>query len=182
MFQQLASTLRLFSTRTWSFKCGTWVARQAFGKNEIRSPYSHFDIVAENVKNYCLNFGASFRPYWRCYYSNTDAIIYVVDSMDRDRIGISKQELVSMLEVNKHILRSNMFYNSDDCLYVFRRTNLRTQRCVYSQTNRTSKAQCQYRKSHLHSASPPLKTANTKSSRLPPWKVKVWTTPWIGKS
>jgi len=39
------------------------------------------------------------RPYWRCYYSNTDAIIYVVDSADRDRIGISKQELVSMLEV-----------------------------------------------------------------------------------
>lgn len=40
------------------------------------------------------------RPYWRCYYSNTDAIIYVVDSADRDRIGISKQELVSMLEVS----------------------------------------------------------------------------------
>jgi ADP-ribosylation factor-like protein 1 len=40
----------------------------------------------------------SIRPYWRCYYSNTDAIIYVVDSMDRDRIGISKHELVSMLE------------------------------------------------------------------------------------
>ncbi len=39
------------------------------------------------------------RPYWRCYYSNTDAIIYVVDSVDKDRIGISKQELVSMLEV-----------------------------------------------------------------------------------
>uniref|UniRef100_A0A915IY66 ADP-ribosylation factor-like protein 1 n=1 Tax=Romanomermis culicivorax TaxID=13658 RepID=A0A915IY66_ROMCU len=40
----------------------------------------------------------SIRPYWRCYYSNTDAIIYVVDSADRDRIGISKQELISMLE------------------------------------------------------------------------------------
>ena len=40
----------------------------------------------------------SIRPYWRCYYSNTDAIIYVVDSLDRDRIGISKHELVSMLE------------------------------------------------------------------------------------
>ncbi|OWF35378.1 ADP-ribosylation factor-like protein 1 [Mizuhopecten yessoensis] len=37
-------------------------------------------------------------PYWRCYYSNTDAIIYVVDSVDRDRINISKQELASMLE------------------------------------------------------------------------------------
>lgn len=39
------------------------------------------------------------RPYWRCYYSNTDAIIYVVDSSDRDRMGISKSELVAMLEV-----------------------------------------------------------------------------------
>uniref|UniRef100_A0A9L0I518 ARF like GTPase 1 n=1 Tax=Equus asinus TaxID=9793 RepID=A0A9L0I518_EQUAS len=37
-------------------------------------------------------------PYWRCYYSNTDAVIYVVDSCDRDRIGISKSELVAMLE------------------------------------------------------------------------------------
>lgn len=41
----------------------------------------------------------SIRPYWRCYYSNTDAIIYVVDSSDKERIGTSKQELVSMLEV-----------------------------------------------------------------------------------
>ncbi|XP_064417369.1 ADP-ribosylation factor-like protein 1 [Latimeria chalumnae] len=40
----------------------------------------------------------SIRPYWRCYYSNTDAIIYVVDSCDKDRIGISKSELVAMLE------------------------------------------------------------------------------------
>lgn len=40
----------------------------------------------------------SIRPYWRCYYSNTDAIIYVVDSMDKERIGISKQELIAMLE------------------------------------------------------------------------------------
>jgi ADP-ribosylation factor-like protein 1 len=39
----------------------------------------------------------SIRPYWRCYYSNTDAIIYVVDSADKDRIGISKDELLYML-------------------------------------------------------------------------------------
>lgn len=42
----------------------------------------------------------SIRPYWRCYYSNTDAIIYVVDSADRDRIGISKDELLYMLRVS----------------------------------------------------------------------------------
>lgn len=41
------------------------------------------------------------RPYWRCYYSNTDAVIYVVDSSDRDRMGISKSELVAMLEVSQ---------------------------------------------------------------------------------
>ncbi|KAL8584880.1 Arf GTPase arl1 [Nucella lapillus] len=57
----------------------------------------------------------SIRPYWRCYYSNTDAIIYVVDSMDRDRVGISKQELIAMLEeeeLKKAILA--VFANKQD--------------------------------------------------------------------
>mgnify|MGYP006191758069 CR=1 FL=1 len=40
----------------------------------------------------------SIRPYWRCYYPNTDAIIFVVDSCDVDRLGIAKQELMAMLE------------------------------------------------------------------------------------
>lgn len=40
----------------------------------------------------------STRPYWRCYYSNTDAIIYVVDSADKKRMGIAKDELFAMLE------------------------------------------------------------------------------------
>ncbi|XP_046561355.1 LOW QUALITY PROTEIN: ADP-ribosylation factor-like protein 1 [Haliotis rubra] len=57
-------------------------------------------VTYKNLKFQVWDLGGqtSIRPYWRCYYSNTDAIIYVVDSMDRDRIGISKQELVSMLE------------------------------------------------------------------------------------
>ena len=40
----------------------------------------------------------SIRPYWRCYYPNTDAIIFVVDSCDVDRLGVAKQELMAMLE------------------------------------------------------------------------------------
>jgi ADP-ribosylation factor-like protein 1 len=58
-------------------------------------------VQYKNLKFQVWDLGGqtSIRPYWRCYYSNTDAIIYVVDSMDRDRIGISKQELMSMLEV-----------------------------------------------------------------------------------
>jgi ADP-ribosylation factor-like protein 1 len=41
----------------------------------------------------------SIRPYWRCYYPNTDAIIFVVDSADVERLTIAKQELMAMLEV-----------------------------------------------------------------------------------
>lgn len=43
----------------------------------------------------------SIRPYWRCYYPNTDAIIFVVDSCDSERLGIAKQELMAMLEVTE---------------------------------------------------------------------------------
>ncbi|XP_033751347.1 ADP-ribosylation factor-like protein 1 [Pecten maximus] len=65
-------------------------------------PTIGFNVETVNYKNlkfqvWDLGGQTSIRPYWRCYYSNTDAIIYVVDSVDRDRIGISKQELASML-------------------------------------------------------------------------------------
>ncbi|UYV73439.1 ARL1 [Cordylochernes scorpioides] len=57
-------------------------------------------VTYRNLKFQVWDLGGqtSIRPYWRCYYSNTDAIIYVVDSADKDRIGISKQELVAMLD------------------------------------------------------------------------------------
>ncbi|KAJ3368234.1 Arf GTPase arl1 [Kappamyces sp. JEL0680] len=34
----------------------------------------------------------------RCYYANTDAVIYVIDSQDKDRISTSKEELMAMLD------------------------------------------------------------------------------------
>ncbi|CAN1341727.1 ADP-ribosylation factor 1 [Linum perenne] len=37
-------------------------------------------------------------PYWRCYFPNTQAVIYVVDSSDTDRIGIAKEEFHAILE------------------------------------------------------------------------------------
>ena len=40
----------------------------------------------------------TIRPYWRCYYPNTNAVIYVIDSVDKDRIDIAKQEMMAMLE------------------------------------------------------------------------------------
>jgi ADP-ribosylation factor-like protein 1 len=38
------------------------------------------------------------RPYWRSYYPNTNGIIYVIDSFDKERLKISKDELMMMLE------------------------------------------------------------------------------------
>merc|ERR1712151_265613 len=74
-------------------------------------------VTYKNLKFQVWDLGGqtSIRPYWRCYYSNTDAIIYVVDSVDKERIGISKNELVSMLdeeELKKAILL--VFANKQD--------------------------------------------------------------------
>ncbi|KAL5850112.1 hypothetical protein ACOSQ4_008125 [Xanthoceras sorbifolium] len=38
------------------------------------------------------------RPYWRCYFPNTQAVIYVVDSSDTDRILVAKEEFHAILE------------------------------------------------------------------------------------
>jgi ADP-ribosylation factor-like protein 1 len=60
----------------------------------------------KNIKFQVWDLGGqtSIRPYWRCYYPNTDAIIYVVDSADIDRLNIAKQELHAMLEVDRAYL------------------------------------------------------------------------------
>lgn len=39
----------------------------------------------------------SIRPYWRCYYANTAAVIFVIDSTDIERLGTAADELAAML-------------------------------------------------------------------------------------
>ena len=56
-----------------------------------------------NYKNLKLNVWdlggqTSIRPYWRCYYANTAAVIFVVDSTDKDRMNIASKELHLMLQ------------------------------------------------------------------------------------
>merc|ERR1712066_358046 len=57
-------------------------------------------VQYKNIKFQVWDLGGqtSIRPYWRCYYPNTNAIIYVVDSIDKTRMGDSKQELQLMLQ------------------------------------------------------------------------------------
>mmetsp|Transcript_26011 Transcript_26011/g.36679 ORF Transcript_26011/g.36679 Transcript_26011/m.36679 type:complete len:186 (-) Transcript_26011:94-651(-) len=54
----------------------------------------------KNIKFQVWDLGGqtSIRPYWRCYYPNTDAIIFVVDSADSERMNVAKGELEAMLQ------------------------------------------------------------------------------------
>lgn len=89
-------------------------------------------VTYKNLKFQVWDLGGqtSIRPYWRCYYSNTDAIIYVVDSADRDRIGISKDELLYMLRVSgasechSHCMCPRNLTGSDRFDAICRRTSL----------------------------------------------------------
>merc|ERR1719378_1250578 len=57
-------------------------------------------VTYNNIKFQVWDLGGqtSIRPYWRCYYKNTDAIIYVVDSADTERLAVAKEELLAMLQ------------------------------------------------------------------------------------
>jgi len=66
-------------------------------------PTIGFNVETVHYKNirfqvWDLGGQSSIRPYWRCYYPNTNAIIYVVDSADQERVSICKEELISMLD------------------------------------------------------------------------------------
>lgn len=54
----------------------------------------------KNLKLQVWDLGGQtgLRPYWRCYYQDTNAIVYVVDSADRERLDLSRQELELMLQ------------------------------------------------------------------------------------
>jgi len=56
-------------------------------------------VQYKNIKFQVWDLGgqSSIRPYWRCYYPQTSAIIYVIDSSDTDRLQTSRTELLTML-------------------------------------------------------------------------------------
>ena len=65
-------------------------------------PTIGFNVETLQYKNIAINMWdlggqTSIRPYWRCYYANTAAVIFVVDSTDKDRLETARQELHTML-------------------------------------------------------------------------------------
>lgn len=81
----------------------TILYRLQMGEVILTKPTIGFNVETLHYKNLTLNIWdlggqTSIRPYWRCYYNNTAAIIFVVDSTDKDRIDIASKELHTMLK------------------------------------------------------------------------------------
>ncbi|XP_038992956.1 ADP-ribosylation factor H-like [Hibiscus syriacus] len=74
----------------------------SFGRAKIQiltKVDARIDATLElKITNQGSNFLLLCRPYWRCYFPNTQAIIYVVDSSDTDRLVIAKEEFHAILE------------------------------------------------------------------------------------
>jgi len=98
----------------------TLLYRLKIGEVVTTIPTIGFNVESVTYKN--LNFNVwdlggqtSIRPYWRCYYANTAAVIFVIDSTDIERLGTASDELASML--NEEELRDAallVFANKQD--------------------------------------------------------------------
>jgi len=65
-------------------------------------PTIGFNVESVEYKNICFtvwDVGGQdkIRPLWRHYFQNTQGLIFVVDSKDRDRVGEAEKELHNML-------------------------------------------------------------------------------------
>ena len=49
-------------------------------------------VSYQNLKFQVWDLGGQtgLRPYWRCYYQDTNAVIFVVDSADKERLEYSR--------------------------------------------------------------------------------------------
>jgi hypothetical protein len=63
------------------------------------------DVLSSNIVLYSLSFFSNIfigqqtlRSYWRNYYEQTDGLIFVIDSADRERMNICAQELKQLLK------------------------------------------------------------------------------------
>merc|ERR1712174_125250 len=85
-----------------------------FGKKEMRILMVGLDAAGKTTILYKLKLGEivttiptigfnvetveyKIRPLWRHYYQNTQGLIYVVDSSDKERVQESREELHKML-------------------------------------------------------------------------------------
>mmetsp|Transcript_10341 Transcript_10341/g.20843 ORF Transcript_10341/g.20843 Transcript_10341/m.20843 type:complete len:180 (+) Transcript_10341:122-661(+) len=68
-----------------------------------------------SIQVWDLGGQASIRPYWRSYYQRQEAVIFVVDSCDHERLAIAQSELMSILQEDElHDALVCVFANKQD--------------------------------------------------------------------
>ena len=71
---------------------------------KLKSFLTGFNVETVEYKNICFtvwDVGGQdkIRPLWRHYFQNTQGLIFVVDSNDRERISEAKDELQKMVKI-----------------------------------------------------------------------------------
>ncbi|KAJ5805089.1 hypothetical protein N7474_010976 [Penicillium riverlandense] len=98
----------------------TLLYRLKIGEVVTTIPTIGFNVESVTYRNLNLNVWdlggqTSIRPYWRCYYANTAAVIFVIDSTDIERLGTAADELAAMLnEEELHDAALLVFANKQD--------------------------------------------------------------------
>ena len=84
---------------------GKTTALKQLAGEDIQSitPTQGFNIKSATTAGFKLNvwdIGGQkhIRPYWKNYYQNTDAIVYMVDSADKRRMDEAAEELKELME------------------------------------------------------------------------------------
>ncbi len=70
------------------------------------NPTQGFNVKSIKTSDFKLNVWdiggqKSIRPYWKNYFDNVDALVFVIDSADRKRVADAAAELQSLLEEEK---------------------------------------------------------------------------------
>ena len=74
-----------------------------FGESKVTVPTLGFNVETVKYENltfqmWDLGGQSELRPYWRCYFPKTNAIVFVIDSTDKERLDIAKQELFFLIK------------------------------------------------------------------------------------
>ena len=72
-----------------------------FQVNLLATSFNTEVIEHKNIKFQIWDLAGqnAVRPYWSSYYSQTHAIIFVVDSTDKNRLSLAFEELSNILNV-----------------------------------------------------------------------------------
>jgi Arf/Sar family protein len=77
--------------------------------------FTGFNVETVEYKNICFTVWdvggqGKIRPLWRHYFQNTQGLIFVVDSNDRERIAEAEKELQNMVKVLTTSVKEMQFF------------------------------------------------------------------------